>query len=161
MNIALVRVDSRLVHGQILEAWLPALGASILVVADDEVATDFFRESVIRMAVPREIDVLIYGVDEFARRMKKEQGGRKKAIVLFSSIADAVRAYREGFHYQKLNVGNVYHDPYVRRCSASVYLDERDFEELKSLLRETEVAVELRSVPGEKPLDGRHICKGE
>ena len=33
--IALVRVDNRLVHGQVLEAWLPRLGARRLLVADD------------------------------------------------------------------------------------------------------------------------------
>ncbi|MDA8124239.1 MAG: PTS sugar transporter subunit IIB, partial [Deltaproteobacteria bacterium] len=39
MDIALVRVDNRLVHGQILEAWIPYLQASCIVVVDDQVAS--------------------------------------------------------------------------------------------------------------------------
>jgi len=44
MDIALVRVDSRLVHGQIIEAWVPYLKIRCICVANDEVANDFFRD---------------------------------------------------------------------------------------------------------------------
>ena len=39
------RVDNRLVHGQVIEAWLPYTGARHLVVANDELATDFLRQT--------------------------------------------------------------------------------------------------------------------
>ena len=39
-GIALVRIDNRLVHGQVLEAWVPALSAQGILVADDEVAAN-------------------------------------------------------------------------------------------------------------------------
>ena len=54
MDIALVRVDNRLVHGQIIEGWVPYVRANCIFVVDDDVASDFFRETVIKMAVPRE-----------------------------------------------------------------------------------------------------------
>ena len=54
-DIALVRVDNRLVHGQILEAWVPFIKAKCIFVVDDNSASDFFCETVIRMAVPSEI----------------------------------------------------------------------------------------------------------
>jgi PTS system mannose-specific IIB component len=44
MEIALVRVDNRLVHGQIIEAWVPFIHAGCIVVVDDDVASDFFRK---------------------------------------------------------------------------------------------------------------------
>jgi len=62
-----VRVDNRLIHGQILEAWVPYVQAACIVVADDDVANDFFRETVIRMAVPRDIEVVITSVADFAK----------------------------------------------------------------------------------------------
>ena len=96
MDIALVRVDNRLVHGQILEAWVPYLHASCIVVVDDQVACDFFRETVIRMAVPREVAITICGIGEFAQNHAAGRGG-KKTIVLFSSISDALTACRLGF----------------------------------------------------------------
>ncbi|TMA30360.1 MAG: PTS sugar transporter subunit IIB, partial [Deltaproteobacteria bacterium] len=43
--MALVRVDNRLVHGQVLEAWLPALDAQGILVADDEAAGNMLARS--------------------------------------------------------------------------------------------------------------------
>jgi mannose/fructose/N-acetylgalactosamine-specific phosphotransferase system component IIB len=58
-NMMLVRVDNRLVHGQILEAWVPFVEARCIMVVDDNSAGDFFCETVIRMAVPSDIEVNI------------------------------------------------------------------------------------------------------
>ena len=38
--ISLVRVDNRLIHGQVVEAWLPRLKVKRVVVADDEAAAN-------------------------------------------------------------------------------------------------------------------------
>ena len=35
MGVVLIRVDSRLIHGQILEAWIPHTRADALLVVDD------------------------------------------------------------------------------------------------------------------------------
>jgi mannose/fructose/N-acetylgalactosamine-specific phosphotransferase system component IIB len=66
MDTALVRVDNRLVHGQILEAWVPFLQAACIIVVDDHVAGDFFRETVIKMAVPSEVEVIVSSVKSFS-----------------------------------------------------------------------------------------------
>ena len=50
--IALVRVDNRLVHGQILEAWMPRLRATALVVADDDAARSPLARAAMTLAVP-------------------------------------------------------------------------------------------------------------
>ena len=42
MDFTLIRVDSRLVHGQIIETWLPFLKATRIVVVNDEVAAVSF-----------------------------------------------------------------------------------------------------------------------
>ncbi len=59
LNIELVRVDNRLVHGQILESWVPHVKAQCIIVADDAIAGDVLNKTVIRMAVPSEIELII------------------------------------------------------------------------------------------------------
>ena len=49
------RVDNRLVHGQVIEAWLPYTGARHLIVANDELAADALRQQIIELAVPQRI----------------------------------------------------------------------------------------------------------
>ncbi|MCX7983178.1 MAG: PTS sugar transporter subunit IIB [Syntrophales bacterium] len=152
MEIVLVRVDSRLVHGQIIEAWVPYLKANCICVVNDDVASDFFRETVIRMAVPQGVEVQFYGVSDFATSITENKGSKRKAIVLFASVSDANRAYRNGFKFSVLNLGNVYTESCQRRLSACVQLDEAEVASLKELLRK-HVRVELQKVPNEKPVN--------
>ena len=159
MDFSLVRVDCRLVHGQIIETWLPFLKASRIVVVSDEVAGSFFRETVIRMAVPREVEVLIYGIEEFSRSEIARRGDEKRTIILFSGVGDVARAFEAGFRCHALNVGNLYCDHCRIQCSPSVSLDDADIAHILHLL-ETGVAVELRSVPSDKPLDFRGLLTG-
>jgi mannose/fructose/N-acetylgalactosamine-specific phosphotransferase system component IIB len=160
MDITLVRVDNRLIHGQILEAWLPFTQASCIVVVNDEVAEDFFRETVIRMAVPRDIEVIVSGVQEFARDYTYETGQGKKTIVLFSTIADACIAFSAGFKFNKLNLGNVHHEHGEGekiRCSSCIFLDNNDIQCVLNLMDADGVRVELQRIPQEEPVDVRDI----
>jgi mannose/fructose/N-acetylgalactosamine-specific phosphotransferase system component IIB len=156
MDIALVRVDNRLVHGQIIEAWVPYLKAGCIYVVDDDVASDFFRETVIKMAVPREVDVVVHSIETFAGMVPFKQGSGKKVIVLFSNIADALRAHNLGFKFNKLNIGNVYNQNCSRQLSTCVLLSDQDMDSIRQLLQ-LKVQVELRRVPREKPTDIRTL----
>ncbi|MFL5446580.1 MAG: PTS sugar transporter subunit IIB, partial [Myxococcales bacterium] len=49
--MALVRVDNRLVHGQVLEAWVPALSVQAILVADDEVAGNALARAAMGLAI--------------------------------------------------------------------------------------------------------------
>jgi PTS system mannose-specific IIB component len=158
-DIALVRVDNRLVHGQILEAWVPFIEAKCIIVVDDNSSCDFFCETVIRMAVPSEIEVNICSVEDFAANYVYAQGNGKKTIVLFSNIADALKAYHLGFHFEKLNIGNIHHEDYKVCCAPSVFLCETEIQDVFKLLEDEGVAVELKRVPREKAVNIRDALK--
>ncbi len=159
MDFTLVRVDNRLVHGQILEAWLPYTKASCIIVADDAVASDFLHETVIKMAVPREIEVAIYGIQEFSSSHTYSEKNHKKAIVLYSTIESALKSYQLGFKFEKLNIGNVYSENFSLRCAASIQLSDHDISEIQTLL-DLGVSVECRCVPKDKPINMREFLKG-
>jgi PTS system mannose-specific IIB component len=156
----LVRVDNRLVHGQILEAWVPYLKASCIVIVDDDVASDFFRETVIRMAVPRDVRVVISNLADFAENHRRYCSRESKTIVLFSRMADALSAYRSGYAFKTLNIGNIYSDSCKVCCTPSVQLSDQDLQDIGEL-RKMGVRMELRRVPREKGIDFEDFIKGE
>ncbi len=158
-DIALVRVDNRLVHGQILEAWVPFVNARCILVVDDAAASDFFCETVIRMAVPSDIEVNICSVEDFTEAYAYAQGSGKKTIVLFSNIADALRAHQGGFLFDKLNIGNIHHEDYKICCAPSVFLCDAEISDIFSLLENEGVAIELRRVPRDKGVNIREALK--
>ena len=158
-DITLVRVDNRLVHGQILEAWVPFLKAQCIIVVNDNVAGDFYCETVIRMAIPSEIEVIVSTVEEFAKNYTFTRDGGKKTIVLFSTVADAVRAYNLGFHFDKLNIGNVYNEKYKLCHVPSVFLCDKEIKDILKLLEKNKVAIEIKTIPLERSVNIKDVIK--
>jgi PTS system mannose-specific IIB component len=155
MDCVLVRVDNRLVHGQIIEAWVPFLKVSRIIVVDDEVASDFFRETVIKMAVPSDVEVIVHSIEDFVKYdalQKNKNNDRVRSIILFSNVRDALRAYTLGFLYEKLNIGNIYNDECRQKLSACVLLGDQDIASIRALLQKG-VRMEMRRIPRERPLD--------
>jgi PTS system mannose-specific IIB component len=107
--IALVRVDNRLLHGQVLEAWMPKLGATTVVVADDEAAASPLARAAMTLCVPCEIPARIErlaDVDFAALASSKAL-----ALLLVRDVAGLVLATRRGLTPARaplLNLGNVH-----------------------------------------------------
>ena len=158
-DMALVRVDNRLVHGQILEAWIPYTDASCIIIADDNLAGDFFRETVIRMALPREIDLYIHTIADFSKTYQYERNKGEKAIVLFCNIQDALRTFNLGFHFESLNIGNVHSENCAVCCSPSVFLSDEDIIQLSNMVKDLGVRIDIRRIPKERSGDIREILR--
>jgi len=152
MNSSLIRIDNRLVHGQILEAWIPFIGASHIVVVSDEVVGDLFREAVIRMVIPQQIEVHIYGIEEFSRGLVYKNYLKERSIILFDSIDDLLRAYRLGFKFKTLNIGNVHANNGIYHPTPSISMSEDNVKGLISLA-DSGIRIELRCVPRDIPID--------
>ena len=51
-NILLTRIDNRLVHGQVATQWNSTLGSNLILVANDDVASNTMRQNLMKMAAP-------------------------------------------------------------------------------------------------------------
>ncbi len=149
---SLIRVDNRLVHGQILEAWVPFIGASRIAVVSDEVVGDLLRETVIRMAVPQQIETHIFGIEEFSQGDVHRKFLEEKSIILFQSVDDLLDAVQLGFGFKSLNIGNAFAETGVFHPTPSISLTE---DHVKGLLclADSGVKIELRCVPRDRPVD--------
>ncbi|MBW2146675.1 MAG: PTS sugar transporter subunit IIB [Deltaproteobacteria bacterium] len=146
MNVVLVRVDDRLIHGQILESWVPFYGAKMLIVASDGAAGNFIQRAAMRLAVPESIGLLVDGVNQLAHEMKRLQIRGDRTILLLESVHDALRMYRGGWSFSRLNLGNQRSCEDGVRMSDSVVLDSRAMEGLEKL-SEWGVEITVQSVP--------------
>ncbi|HOO90242.1 MAG TPA: PTS sugar transporter subunit IIB [Syntrophales bacterium] len=158
MDPSLIRIDNRLVHGQILEAWVPFIGASHIVVVNDDVANDLFRESVIKMAVPREIETRVYSIEKFSTGLAYKNYTEKRSIILFSTIEDLLRAYKLGFRFDRLNIGNIHNDDCICQPTMSISLNKSNMEDLM-LLANSGIKIEIRCVPRDRPVDFLEVVK--
>jgi mannose/fructose/N-acetylgalactosamine-specific phosphotransferase system component IIB len=106
-DLALIRVDARLIHGQVASKWSNCLNVNRIIVVDDETANDDFMKKFFEMAAMPGIKVTIFSVSQAAEEWQKNKFGDGKAIVIIKNIASAKKAYEEGFRFPSLDIGQV------------------------------------------------------
>ena len=148
--ISLVRVDNRLIHGQVVEAWLPHLKVARVVVADDEAASSPLVRAAMALAVQSAIEVQIQPLAQVDFAAVSRDPVR--TLVLFRDVAAVPFAWEHGLKLEHLNLGNVHFGTGRRQVSPSVFLAESELQALERLAQEG-VHVEARAVPNEKPVD--------
>jgi len=152
-GVALVRVDNRLVHGQVLEAWLPALDAHGILVADDEAAGNVLARSAMALAIPPGVTFEVLRVEAAAGLLRPGGKGPQapRTLVLLRDVRDAVALSEAGVPVPQLNLGNVHFGRGRKQVSPSVFLDAGELAALEKLSR-AGTQVEVRAVPSEPPL---------
>ncbi len=148
MSIDLVRVDNRLIHGQVVEAWVPYVKADRIIVVDDESANDSLKRSILELATPADIRLDVVTVAEMVRLYATQEFEKDHVLVLFAGPCQAFAAFKAGFSFKTLNVGNVHFAQGKMRMTSSVCVDQEEMNVLRELARHG-VVVELRSVPRE------------
>jgi len=149
--IALVRVDNRLVHGQILEAWAPRLGVRRILVADDQAAGSDLARAAMSLALPGDLPAEVAAVD--SADWAALAAAPEPVLVLFREIADLRRAVGRGLSpalAPRVNLGNVHFAPGRRPVTPSVFLREDELAAVRDLAA-LGFAVEARAIPADPP----------
>jgi mannose/fructose/N-acetylgalactosamine-specific phosphotransferase system component IIB len=151
MTLKLVRVDDRLIHGQVVAIWLKALGARRIIVVDDRTAADEFLREVLIYAAPPGVPVEVLDVAHGIERARQLVTDPEPVFVLMRSPLTAVRMREAGIEFPLLNVGGIGagpgRKPLYRNISASP-------EEIAAMRRLEELGtrVELRIVEQDRPV---------
>ncbi|PLX42118.1 MAG: hypothetical protein C0609_10335 [Deltaproteobacteria bacterium] len=146
LNLFLTRVDNRLVHGQVLEGWVPRLGVRTIYVADEALYEDDFNRTILEAMGQGVIKIIVITPANLAKTITSEAAG--KFAVLFRDIKSVVEAFQAGFALRELNLGNIHPKPGATRLTDSVYVDANDIAGLRLLLANG-VRIEARALPTE------------
>ena len=102
-----LRVDERLIHGQIAMVWSRALNLDGIVVANDEAAENELQKKALKMAVPNGIKVIIKTLDDAVTLLKDKRASDMKLLILVRTIGDALFLAKQLDNIGYLNIGNV------------------------------------------------------
>ena len=154
MAVVLVRVDQRLLHGQVVEGWVPFLKVDTVVVADDFSATDPIVGMAMSATCPAKVKLSVQKVADVAAAFTSGSLPGSRTLILVSSIAALDSLWKLGARAVAVNVGNVPIGPGRRRVTPSVALSPGELAQLEEVAA-TGAHVEARSVPKEKGSDLR------
>lgn len=150
-----MRVDDRLVHGQVLLGWGPALGASRYLVVDDDLAANALERSLLETA-GGETPVEVLDVEAGAKRVLEAGNGRERVVVLVRGTAESLALARAaqalGGRVESVNLGGLHYAPGKERMHDYVYLDAGDKEAL-ARLSALGVRLFVQDVPASSPFD--------
>ncbi len=150
--VALVRVDDRLIHGQVTAVWCRAWNLDRIIVVDDEVAADPFMQEVYRLAAPAGIQVQVVSLEDAVPLLRQEaEDGGHRTMVLLRSVAGAVALYEQGFSFPALNVGGIGMGPGRRPLWRNIAASPQEIALLERLAQRG-VEVTLQPVPDDRPV---------
>ena len=151
MNITVFRIDERLIHGQIVTAWIAYANANKIIVADDKAANDEFQKTLLQMATPKTIELQILGVDEAIRTIKEDPSDTK-ALLLVRGPKEALQMIEGGLDIKEINVGNINMKKGKTKILGNLWIDDEDIQNLNKI-HDAGVALEVRTVPNERSQD--------
>ena len=146
-KLNMVRVDYRMVHGQIVAKWIKFRPVDRLILADDSLVDDPFMGDIYRMAVPdREVDIVKLGDVQTAIDRKNDT-----VLLIFKDVASAYTVYKNGLQLPELNVGAVQNSAQRKAVVQGVALTVEEYEKLSEMKAEG-VNVFLQPIPENVPV---------
>ncbi len=145
--ISLIRVDDRLIHGQVMAVWVRALNITHIIVVDDDTAADLFSQQVMRLAIPQGMALTISPLSTATESLRKATKDGSHTLVLIRSIDTAVKLF-DHFPYKDLNVGGIGMSPGRKLLWRSIAASQQEVDQLRGL-RDAGVNVYLQMIPSE------------
>lgn len=153
MPVKHMRIDNRLIHGQVTVAWVGTIGADHLIVANDEVAADEFQRILLPQAA-RGVPTSILSVADTLAHCGSDAAANEKIMILAKFPADALALLEGGLRVAEVNVGNQAPKPGTKFTMVTRSISVTD-EDAKNYRRIAELAGALRCqmMPSDKADD--------
>ena len=133
MAIKLVRIDFRLVHGQIVTKWIHTIKADTILVINDKLANDSFMLSVYQMSAPIGTKVKVQTVDAFIKHWHETKYDEMNCMILIKNVVDAYRLFIGCVVFDAIQIGGLGGSPGRKAVFGPVTLDKTDTERLKEI----------------------------
>jgi mannose/fructose/N-acetylgalactosamine-specific phosphotransferase system component IIB len=152
MGVELLRIDDRLVHGQVVEGWAKALRINHLIVASDAVETDETQKALYLLAVPNGVRLTTATIAGVAQAWKTNRWKDDRALVLVSTPQEVVELFKAGAPLKSVNLGGLHFRTGRIQVLKGISLDDQDVRALKSLAA-SGILLEARPLPLDEPVD--------
>lgn len=129
-----LRLDERLIHGQIVTSWSNVLGIDTIVVANDKVAKNELDKNLLMMAAPANKKVTIRTVENTIKLLSDPRADKMGILLICGTPADAV-ALVKGLSVKDVNIANYRKkkSPDKVTINVDVYADKEDFQIFEEL----------------------------
>ena len=158
IKIAAVRIDTRLLHGQVATAWTKQIAPDRIIVVSDGVAHDQLRKTMIEQAAPPGVPANVVPISKMIEVSRDPRFGATKAFLLFETPQDLLKCIEGGVDIKEANIGSMAHSVGKVVVPNAIAMDNADVETLEALHAKG-VALEARKVPSDSPVSYEDLIK--
>jgi mannose/fructose/N-acetylgalactosamine-specific phosphotransferase system component IIB len=160
MPVVHMRIDNRLIHGQVTSSWVNAIGANRLIVTNDQVAKDPVQTMLLPQAA-RGVPTSVLSVTDTIAYAQGAQAQREKIFVIAKLPSDALRLLEGGLQPQAVNVGNQAPSPGTKfkMVTNSIAVTAEDAETYRKVAGLNGGRLSTQMVPTERQLDFLEVLK--
>ncbi|MFT8395558.1 PTS system mannose/fructose/N-acetylgalactosamine-transporter subunit IIB [Propionibacterium sp.] len=152
MKIKLLRIDSRLIHGQIANNWVNTVGVQTMIAASDAAAADNLRKTLLLQVGREPIKTFVLSIDKMVRVYNNPKYADLDTLVVVETPQDVIRLIDAGIPVTKVNVGGITYSSGMTRVTESVSVGPAEIEAFKDLAARG-IELEVQQVPASSRSD--------
>ncbi len=145
MEISFVRIDDRLIHGQVATVWSKESGCNRIMACSDEVAADTLRKQLLLQVAPPGIKAYVVPIEKAIEAYKNPKYDSFKTLFLFTNPTDVLRMVEGGVDIKSINVRGMCYKSGKTQITGAVSVDENDIEAFKQLDKKG-IELEVRQI---------------
>jgi len=150
-EIVLTRIDDRLIHGQVITAWVRVVKANKILIVDNDVYADSFLANVLKMAAPPGIEVIILDQTKAVEYLKEDGSNNDKIFILVKTPDTVYRLIQGGVSLKEVNLGGMGAKVGRKRFYKNISISDDEKETFKKII-ESGTKVYIKIVPDDKEI---------
>lgn len=157
-NLAGLRVDERLIHGQVATAWTNKVGAQRIMVIDDQAVKSDIDKMALKMACPANCKLSVLSTEKAILNLSSDKYGDERIFIVCKHPNYFLNLLTNGINFDYLVLGNMSSKEGSKMLRKSVYVNENDIEIIKQITNKG-VQVVLQMTPSDTKEDFLELIK--
>jgi mannose/fructose/N-acetylgalactosamine-specific phosphotransferase system component IIB len=146
MPVIHVRMDNRLIHGQILVSWNSVFKIDRIIVTNDRVAADPIQVTLLKAVAPIGANVSVLSIKDCVAYSESPEAEKENIFIIAKYPEDGLALVEAGLKMPVLNLGNQAFVRGSQKVSNTVFLTESGLKALKKL-HEMGIRITCRMMP--------------
>lgn len=125
-----LRIDDRLVHGEVVTLWVSNLGVNTVIIADDAYASNPINAMTANLVKPKNVNLHLKKISEALDYINDEAHEKEKIFVVCGNAQSALALVQGCDKITEVNVGAMRHADGKKQVNLKVFVDEQDMKDL-------------------------------
>lgn len=157
-NIVLARIDDRLIHGQVITAWIKTIKAQSILIIDEGLSNNTMMQRIYKASAPTNIELVIKTPAEAVQWLKEDNPKGNDVVILVKTPERQEELIDQGIKIKKIILGGMGSSSKRKQLVKNVFASDEEVACMKRMMDQG-VEIVYQLVPDDRPMDLVKIIK--